>query len=98
MLDLLIWLSFVVVGWVLGWYSRDIASPTGRRNPDEVRVKWRVLEIVFLDDLKTQEQYRFLYSREYDNWEDAQAEARKLTDEDTLKNTFKKEYTVVEAP
>lgn len=81
-----------------GWYIRGLYEKNYRNQLVRTQVKYRVLEISYLDKLKIQEFHRFLWTQEFDTWSEAQADAKKKLDEDTLKNKFTNEYVVVEAP
>jgi hypothetical protein len=96
LVDIIVCLISAAIGFWIGqsWAKARRVIQDSTIKP----VRYRLLEITYYDQHKVQELHRFLWAHEYDDWEDAQAEAKKRTDEDTLKNTFNHEYVVVEAP
>ena len=96
---LLSWFSGALMGWILAlvyvaWLKRRVNN----QDAQQVQVKWRILEIHYKDPNRTTEWYRHLRSYEYKSHAKAVADAKRSTDEDTLKNDFRTEYEVVEAP
>jgi hypothetical protein len=95
-IDIIGCLISAAIGFWIGqsWAKARRVIRDSSRKP----VKYRILSITYQTENKTAELGRFLWAAEFDDWHDAQAEAKKRTDEDTLKNKFDTEYTVVEAP
>lgn len=98
LIDIIACLISAAIGFWIGqsWAKARRVIQDSTLTPKSV--KYRVLEISYRDKLKVQEFHRFLWTQEFDTWEDAQADAKKKTDEDTLRNKFTNEYVVVEAP